>query len=83
MNRLPASQAREKFAEILNEVAFGRKRMVLHRHGKDLVAVIPVEDLALLEELEDRADVARARRALADKSPRANWAEVRKELKLK
>ena len=83
MNRLPASQAREKFAEILNEVAFGHKRMVLHRHGKDLVAVIPVEDLELLEELEDRADVAAAKRALADKSPRAGWAEVKAELKLK
>ena len=55
MMRLAASQARERFSEILNEVAHGRKRMVLQRHGKDVAAVISAEDLKRFEELERRA----------------------------
>jgi antitoxin Phd len=83
MTRVPASQARENFAELVNEVAFGRKRLVLHRHGKDVVAMIPIEDLELLEELEDQLDVAAAKRALADKAPRVPWGKAKAELGLK
>jgi prevent-host-death family protein len=67
---MAASAAREEFAEVLNRVAYGKERIVLHRHGKPLVAIIPVEDLQLLERLieaeEDRIDVAEARRVLAN-----------------
>jgi prevent-host-death family protein len=70
MVQMAASAAREEFAEVLNRVAYGKERIVLHRHGKPLVAIIPVEDLQLLERLieeeEDRIDVEEARRVLAD-----------------
>jgi prevent-host-death family protein len=70
MAQMAASAAREEFAEVLNRVAYGKERIVLHRHGKPLVALIPVEDLQLLERLieeeEDRIDVEEARRVLAD-----------------
>ena len=70
MAQMAASAAREEFAEVLNRGAYGKERIVLHRHGKPLVAIIPVEDLQLLERLieeeEDRIDVEEARRVLAD-----------------
>jgi prevent-host-death family protein len=70
MAQMAASAAREEFAEVLNRVAYGKERIVLHRHGKPVVAIIPVEDLQLLERLieeeEDRIDVEEARRILAD-----------------
>jgi prevent-host-death family protein len=70
MAQMAASAAREEFAEVLNRVAYGKERIVLHRHGKPLVAIIPVEDLQLLERLieeeEDRIDVEEVRRILAD-----------------
>jgi prevent-host-death family protein len=70
MAQMAASAAREEFAEVLNRVAYGKERIVLHRHGKPLVAIIPMEDLQLLERLieeeEDRIDVEEARRILAD-----------------
>jgi len=44
-------------------VAYKEERIILQRNGKDFVAVIPVEDLQLLEELEDRLDVAAAKKA--------------------
>lgn len=45
--------------------------MVLTRRGKQLVAVIPVEDLELLTKLEDRRDLAAARKALREEGSRA------------
>ena len=83
MRRIPASRARERFADLVNEVAFGHQRVVLHRHGKDIVAIIPVEDLELLEALEDRADVAAAKRALAERAARMPWDRAKAELGLK
>jgi prevent-host-death family protein len=55
MRRLPASQARERFSELLNEVAHGNKRTLLQRHGKDVAAVISAEDFRRFQELERRA----------------------------
>jgi prevent-host-death family protein len=83
MTRVPASEARGKFAELVNEVAYRHQRVILHRHGKDVVAMIPVEDLELLEALEDRIDVAAAKKALAEKGPRIAWGKAKAELGLK
>jgi prevent-host-death family protein len=80
VSRFAASEAREKFATILNEVAFGGERVLLHRHGKDVAAVVPIEDLQLLEALEDRMDLETARKALAEKGPRVKWEQLKKEL---
>jgi prevent-host-death family protein len=82
VNRIPASKARERLAEILNDVAGRGDRVILHRHGKDVAAVIPVDDLALLESLEDRYDVEAARAALAESDERVAWSDLKKELGL-
>jgi prevent-host-death family protein len=66
MAHLPASKAREDFADTINRVAFGRERVVLRRRGKEIAAVVPIDDLRLLEELEDRIDLVDARAALAE-----------------
>ena len=58
-------QARDQFSEVLNRAAFGKERVVLTRRGKPLVAIVPIEDLALLEELEDQQDAEDFRIALA------------------
>jgi len=47
-------------------VAFGRERVVVKRRGKEVAAVVPIDDLRLLEELEDWIDLADARAALAE-----------------
>src|SRR5882672_9250954 len=49
--RIPATEAREKLADILNDVAFRGERVLLERHGKSIAAVVSVEDLELLERL--------------------------------
>jgi PHD/YefM family antitoxin component YafN of YafNO toxin-antitoxin module len=66
MTRVAASKVRDSFSDTLNRVAYRRERIVLRRRGKDLVAIVPMEDLALIERLEDEIDVRRARRALSE-----------------
>jgi len=65
MARLAASKVREGFSDTINRVAYGRERVILHRRGKEVAAVVPMEDLKLLEALEDRIDLDEARRSLA------------------
>lgn len=81
-NRLPASKARERFAEILNEVSVRGDRVVLERHGKSVAAVISVADLELLEALEDKYDIDSAREALAESGRRIPWKELKQRLGL-
>lgn len=66
MTTLSTTEAHEQFFELLRRVASGKERIVLTRAGEDLVAVIPIEDLALVESLEDRADIEEAREALRE-----------------
>ncbi len=82
MTRIAASDARSEFAEIVNKVAFGGERIRLHRHGKDVAALVPIEDLRLIEDLEDKMDLDEARAALAEKAPRVAWKRLKKELGL-
>ena len=70
MTRLNVSKAREEFPEIVNRAAYGNERTIVSRRGKDLAAIIPMEDLRLLERLAqeemDRIDLEDARAALRE-----------------
>jgi prevent-host-death family protein len=66
MTTLSTTDAQEKFSELLRRVAAEKERIVLTRAGEELVAVVPIEDLALMEALEDRADIEDAREALRE-----------------
>ncbi len=81
MTRLNATDARSDFSTTLNKVAFTKERVLLERHGKPLAALVPVEDLELLQELEDRIDLAAARKALKEPG-RIPWEKVKKDLGL-
>ena len=83
MTKMTASNAREHFADTINRVAYRGERIVLYRRGKSLVAVVPITDLAALEQLEDRLDLEAAKRALAESSERIPYEQVRQQLGLK
>lgn len=53
MAHLNVSEARSGFSEIVNNAAYGGKRTMISRRGKEVAAVIPIEDLRLLERLVD------------------------------
>jgi prevent-host-death family protein len=46
------SQARRELADIVNRVAYGGQRIRLMRHGRAIAAIVPVEDLALLDRVD-------------------------------
>ena len=60
-HEVPVTQARAEFADLVNRVVYGGERVVVTRHGKAIVALVPAEDLARLEELDeaDRTTVVR------------------------
>ena len=78
MTRLAVSAVRNSLGDTLNRVAYRGERIVLERHGKAVAALVSVEDLSLLEDLEDRADLAEARRALQDPQ-RIPYEEIRRK----
>jgi prevent-host-death family protein len=79
MTRLSTSQLREDLSDALNRVAYKGERIVLRRHGKDVAALVPMDDLARLEEMEDRADNAAADAALKEieRTGTVAWDQVR------
>lgn len=42
---IPVTEARAKFSDLINRVGYGGERVVLTRHGKPLVALLPAADL--------------------------------------
>ncbi len=64
--RLTTTAARAELATAVNRVAFGGERIVLKRHGKDFAAIVSLDDLHRLEELEDAHWTKEAHKALAD-----------------
>jgi prevent-host-death family protein len=57
-------RARDNFSELIHRAAVDKERIVLTRRGKPVAAVVPIEDVQLLETLEDRLDAADAQAAL-------------------
>jgi prevent-host-death family protein len=63
---ISAARARQEFSELVSRAAFAKERHVVTRRGKAVAAIVPIEDLQLLEELEDRIDVIEGLQALAE-----------------
>ena len=84
--RLNVVELRQSLAEVLNRAEYQGVRSIIHRRGKDVAAIIPLEDLKLLErlieEVEDRLDVEAARVAMAKSEDRIPYADVRHGLGL-
>ncbi|MEY4463762.1 MAG: hypothetical protein RLZZ81_733 [Pseudomonadota bacterium] len=66
MSNITTSIAREHFSEIINRSSYGKERIVLSRRGKDLAAVVPIEDLKLIEMIENKLDLREAKEAIKE-----------------
>ena len=80
MTTIPISEAREHLADLGNRVFLRGERLVIERRGKNLFALVPVEDVELLERLEDKLDLDAIRAAKDEQS--IPFAKVKKELGL-
>jgi len=83
MDTVTATELKNRIGATLNDVEFRGQRVVLKRQGRPAAAIIPIEDLRLLERLEDELDVRELERVLAD--PNEEWLtldEVERDLDL-
>ena len=72
-----ASSVRQNLSKIIDLVRVEGGRILVTQHGRRVAAVISVEDLELLQVLEDRMDVAEARRQMKEPTDRVTLEELR------
>lgn len=77
--RISATLIRDDLANVVNRVAFGAERIVLERRGKDVVAIVSMEDLTILDALENKIDLDSARKALRERGS-IPWEKVKADL---
>ena len=81
MTKIAATAVRDAFSETISRVRYNGERIALERHGKIVAALVSAEDLELLQALEDKVDLAAARKALKEPG-RRTWAKVKADLGL-
>lgn len=81
MTIITTVKARKQFADVVNRAAYGKERVVLTRRGKGLAAVVPIEDIEILEKLEDRIDLEDARHALRESGRKGTvpWEKIKRD----
>src|SRR2546422_4611898 len=65
MAKIAVIDARKDLADVLNRAAYGKERVVLTRRGKDVAAIVPMDDLNILEAIEDHMDVTESEKIMA------------------
>jgi prevent-host-death family protein len=74
------STARTQFAEIISRAEYAGERTIVHRRKRPVAAVVPIEDLELIERYEDELDRRLIKKARKEKM--IPWEQVKKELGL-
>ncbi len=82
LNKITTANARKKFANIINRVAFGDESFVLTRRGEPIAAIVSMRELKLLQELEDQIDIEDAWKAKNELGEQIPWEKLKKELEL-
>jgi prevent-host-death family protein len=60
------AEAKEEFSELINRVVHNKERIILTRRDKEIAAIVPLEDLHLLQAAEDKTDLSEAASALKE-----------------
>lgn len=81
MSTITTVDLRKHLSEAINAIKYQKKRLLLTRHGKPIIALVPFEDYQLLEALEDQEDLKAALASLDDASDELiPWETVRANL---
>lgn len=65
---------RKSLGDVINRAGFGHERTYVSKNGKTIAAIVPIEDVELLDALEDRADLEALREARReDDGTRISW----------
>ncbi len=79
---ITTAEARKNFADIVNKVAYGKEPIVLTRRGQEVAALVSMDELELLQQIEDHIDIEDAKKALAELGDNISAEEVWKQLGL-
>lgn len=63
---ITTAEAKEEFIELINRVTHLKERIILTRRGKEIAAIVPLEDLLLLQASQDKSDLHDALEALKE-----------------
>ena len=82
MASISVSDARHEMRDIVNRVAYGKERIYFTSHNKKMVALVPIEDIEILEALENEQDIHEAKLALKEVEKKGSipFAEMKKRL---
>ena len=79
---ISTAEARKNFADIVNKVAYGKEPVVLTRRGQKIAALVSIDELELLQQIEDYIDIEEAKKALAEPGENISAEEVWEKLGL-
>lgn len=65
MVHIPVSEFKNEISETINRVVYAGERVLLQRHGKDVAALVSMEELKILEEIEELEDQIDLKEALS------------------
>lgn len=82
MIEMSVTEVRKNLCGAIHRVLRDGDRIVLTRRGKPLAAMVPVEDLEALVAMEDKSDLAAARKAKREKGKAIPWEKAKKMLRL-
>lgn len=83
MTRIGVSDARDHLSDVVNRARYAADRIVLTKRGRDVGAIISIDDLRLLELLEDQLDVRAAKKVLEEsQGERIPYTDLRSDLDL-
>ncbi len=66
MTSINTADAKEEFSELVNRVSHYKERIVLTRRGKEIAAIVPIDDLHLILQSQSKNDLDESVEALQE-----------------
>jgi antitoxin Phd len=82
LNKITTAEARKRFSNVINRVAYSDESFVLTRRGEPIAAIVSMNELKMLREIEDRIDIEDAWKAKNEPGEPIPWEEMKRELEL-
>ena len=84
MGALSVAELRKGCADAIGRVQHGKERMIITRRNEPVAALVPVDDAALLQKIEEHLDSLEAQEAVEDYESAGGTSlrELREELGL-
>ena len=79
---LTTVEARDNFAELIDRAAMSAERIVITRHGEPMAALISLDDLELVEEIERRLERKQRRRTTAPAPRRTDQPAAAEQMRI-